>query len=163
MADKHLTIEQALTVLAATSSRLATLTADLAPARLRTRPTADDWSANEVLAHLRACADMWGGAIVAMLDEGMTTRRAINPRTWINQTNYLDLEFQPSLRDFAAQRAGLLAHLKPLPPAGWARSVTVTGGGAPLQRTVLHYAERLARHERPHIKQIERLASALRT
>ncbi len=162
MPDGSLTSERLLTLLAATPPRLAALTVDLTPAHLRTSPASDEWSANDVLAHLRACADMWGACITAMVAEDSPTLRAINPRTWINQTDYLELDFQPSLRAFTAQRAELLAILEPLPPEGWSRAATVTGAGKPLERTVLFYAEWLARHERPHLKQIERIANTLR-
>lgn len=159
---RHLTIEQALTLLEATPPRLATLTDGLAPARLRAAPSRDAWSANDVLAHLRACADMWGGYITAMLAEDTPTLRAVNPRTWIERTNYRALDFRPSLYAFATQRVELLAVLKPLPAEGWSRSATVTGAGKPLTLTVLSYAQRLARHERPHVKQIERIVTTLR-
>jgi hypothetical protein len=86
----------------------------------------------------------------------------VNPRRWIEQTDYLELEFAPSLRAFTTQRAALLTILEPLPPEDWARTATVTGAGSPLQKTVLDYADRLARHEQPHVKQIERIVKALR-
>jgi DinB superfamily len=155
--SSSLTIEQVLTLLAATPARIAALTADLTPAQLQTAPNHHEWSANDVLAHLRACADVWGGCIVTMIAEERPTLRAINPRTWIKKTDYRDLEFGPSLRAFATQRAELLAVLESLPPEGWSRAATVTGAGAVLERTVLTYAQGLARHERPHIKQIERI------
>jgi hypothetical protein len=160
--DSSLTIEQVLTLLAATPPRLAALTAGLAPARLRTAPGDDEWSANDVLAHLRACADVWGGRIAAMLAEDRPTLRAVNPRTWIKQTDYRDLEFRPSLRVFAAQRAELLAVLESLPPEDWSRAATVTGAGKVLERTVLSYAQGMARHEQPHVKQIERVVATVR-
>src|SRR5689334_7031682 len=130
-------IEQVLTMLAATPLRLAALTAGLGPAQLRTAPNPDEWSANEVLAHLRACADMWGNCIMAMIAQDRPTLRAINPRTWISKTDYLEQEFQPSLQAFATQRTDLLAVLEPLPREGWARAATVTGAGKVLERTVL--------------------------
>jgi len=160
--SSSLTIEQALSLLPVTPQRIAALTADLTPAQLKTAPNHDEWSANDVLAHLRACADTWGGCIVTMLTEGTSTLRAVNPVTWIKQTDYRELEFQPSLRAFAMQRADLLAVLAPLPPEGWSRTATVTGAGKVLTRSVLSYAERLALHERPHIKQIERIGATLR-
>ena len=162
MPSRSLVSEQVLTLLAATPPRLAALTAGLTPAALRTPPIPDEWSANAVLAHLRACADMWGGYIATMIAEDRPTLRAVNPTTWIKQTNYLDLEFQPSLGAFAVQRASLLAVLQPLPPAGWSRAATVTGAGTVLERTVLSYAQRLALHERPHIKQVARIVNTLR-
>jgi hypothetical protein len=159
--NKSLTIEQVLTLLRATPLRLAALTADLAPEELQTRPNSDEWSANEVLAHLWACADVWGNCIVAMIAGDMPTLRAVNPRTWIKKTNYLELEFQPSLRAFATQRAELLAVLSPLPSDAWERSARVSGAGKVLERTVLFYARWLAGHERPHVKQIERIVKTM--
>ena len=163
MPSRSLTIEQVLTLLAATPPRIAALTAGLAPAQLHTTPNHDGWSANDVLAHLRACADVWGNCIVAMIAGDMPTLRAVNPLTWIKKTNYLELEFRPSLRAFATQRADLLAVLSPLPIDAWERSATVTGAGKVLERTVLFYARWLAGHERPHVKQIERIVKTMHT
>ena len=58
MPSRSLTSGQVLTLLAETPPRLAALTADLSPEALQTRPTPEEWSANEVLAHLRTCADV---------------------------------------------------------------------------------------------------------
>jgi hypothetical protein len=128
MPNKSLSIEQILTVLAETPTRLETITTGLAPAQLRTAPNHDERSANDVLAHFRACADVWGGCIVAIIIEERPTLRAINPRTWINQTDYRELEFRPSLRAFATQRTDLLRVLGSLPHEDWDRAATVTGG-----------------------------------
>jgi hypothetical protein len=162
VADRALTSEQILTMLQATPSRLGVLTAGVTPEQLRAPPAPGAWSAVEVLAHMRACADVWGDCIQRMLAEDHPTLRAINPRSWIKRTNYRELAFQASLDAFAEQRHELLAVLAPLPPEGWQRAATVTGAGAPLQRSVHDYAQWLARHERPHLKQIERMAAALR-
>ncbi len=163
MPDSSPTAEQVLTLLAETPPRIEALTAGLAPAPLRVAPADGEWSANEVLAHLRACADVWGGCIAAILAEETPTLRAVNPTTWIKGTDYPDLEFRPALRAFAAQRAELLAVLGPLPPEGWSRAATVTGAGRPLTRTVLTYARWLAQHEQPHIKQVARIVETMRT
>jgi len=160
--NRTLTIEQVLTLLAETPERLAALTGGLAPARLSTRSDRDDWSANDVLAHLRACADVWGGCMAAMIAGDAPTLRAISPRTWIRRTDYLELELRPSLRSFAAQRAELLALLEPLPRAGWSRTATVTGAGSVLEQTVLFYGRWLAGHEQPHVEQVARIVSAVR-
>lgn len=162
MAKSTLTREQILAQLNATPASIAALTADLSPLQLQIAPAAGEWSANDVLAHLRACADMWGSCIARMIAEEHPTLRAINPRSWIKKTNYRKLEFMPSLRAFTQQRAELLAVLEPLPREQWLRAATVTGAGKVLERTVFTYARWLARHERPHIKQIERIANAVR-
>ncbi len=161
MPNRSLTIEQVLTLLAQTPPRIVALTAGLTPAQLHATPNQGKWSANDVLAHLRSCADVWGNCILAMIAEDTPTLRAVNPRTWIRKTDYLEQEFQPSLHAFATQRTDLLAVLEPLPHEGWSRAATVTGAGKVLERTVLSYAQWLARHERPHLKQIERIVNTL--
>jgi hypothetical protein len=100
VASRPLTIEQALSLLAETPKRIAAVTAGLAPAQLRTAPGPDEWSANDVLAHLRACADVRGNPILTIVAEDRPTLRAVNPVTWIKKTNYLELEFRPSLRSW---------------------------------------------------------------
>jgi hypothetical protein len=154
--------EGILQMLRATPDRLGQVTRGIAPDRLRATPVAGEWSANEVLAHLRSCADVWGEAIATIVTEDTPTIRAINPRTWIKRTNYVDLEFRPSLRAFASQRADLLAMLEPLRPEAWTRRATVTGAGKVLERTVLVYARWLGRHERPHLKQVESIVASVR-
>jgi hypothetical protein len=129
---------------------------------LRASPGSGEWSANEVLAHLRACADVWGGGMEQILAQDRPIIRAVNPRTWIESTDYLEQEFSPSLQAFTAQRAHLLAILEPLAPEGWLRTATITGAGKPLEWSVLHYGDRLAVHERAHLKQIEHIANVLR-
>ena len=162
MYDRPLTIGQNLSMLANTPSRLANLTEGLTPAQLRTPPEPGEWSARDVLAHLRACSDMWGKYIVMILNEDHPTFKAMNPTTWIKQTNYLEQDFHPSLQAFTAQRAELLAVLKPLPPKAWSRMATVTGAGKPRERTIRTYAQWLANHEQSHFKQIERIVNTQR-
>lgn len=162
MAGQLGTTEQLLSALAQTPARIAEITAALTTAQLHSQPAPGEWSANQVLAHLRACADVWGDCIATILSQDRPTIRAVNPTTWINSTDYPDQAFQPSLHAFAAQRAELLALLQPLAPEAWARSAHVTGAGKPLERSVRAYAQWLANHERPHVKQIQRIASGLR-
>jgi len=159
---KALPIEQFLTMLAEAPPRIAASIAGLTPAQLRAAPGPGEWSANDVLAHLRACADVWGDSTRRILAEELPTIRGISPRTWINSMDYLDLEFQPSFAAYTAQRADLLALLRTVSPEGWSRQATVTGAGKPFLKTALAYAEGIALHERPHLKQIDRIAAALR-
>jgi hypothetical protein len=161
--ERRLAIEELLTLLTEAPRRLAASTAALSPAQLRTRPRNEEWSATDVLAHVRACADVWGGCIQAIITEDGPTLRAVNPRTWIKRTDYRELEFRSSLRSFTKQRSDLLAALEQLPPKGWSRSATVTGAGAVLVRTVHFYAQWLATHERTHVKQIARIVDELNT
>src|SRR5688572_23073720 len=109
MAMSDLSIEQTLTLLAEAPRRIAEYTDGLSPAQLLRRLGPEVWSINDILAHLRSCGDMWGDGIAGILAADHPTFRAINPRTWIEQTDYPNLEFRPSFEAFAAQRAGLVA------------------------------------------------------
>lgn len=162
MYDKPFTFEQILAMLTRTPQRIAELTDGLTPEQLRASPSLGEWSANDVLAHLRSCSDVWNGCIRRLLDEDHPTLRAVNPTTYIKQTNYPELEFAPSLRAFTTQRAEILKTLESLPPEAWARSGIVTHAGSHLQRSVLTYAERMARHERTHSRQLAKIGAALR-
>jgi hypothetical protein len=159
--NKTMTVDQVIGQLEVTAPRIAELTAGLSPMQLHL-PSDGDWSANDVLAHLRACADVWGGSMSSII-EGETALRAVNPLTWIEKTDYRSLDFTRSLRSFARQRAELLDALRPAPRADWLRTVTVTGAGAPLKRDALFYGRWMAGHERAHLKQIAKMASALET
>ena len=162
MSGTALTIRQILTMLPAGPLQIAEMTAGLTEAQLQAVPSAGEWSANEVLAHLRSCADVWGKCILTILNQDRPTIRAVSPRTWIRKTNYLEQKFQPSLQAYTVQRTELLAILEPLKPRTWLRSAIVTGAGKPLELTIHAYADRMAHHERPHLKQIELITNTLR-
>jgi hypothetical protein len=79
----------------------------------------------------------------------------MDPRRWLKDTDYPDLEFRKSLRAYSKQRADLIARLEGLAPKDWVRTAIVMAWGLPLEQDVLHFADRLARHERTHVKQVE--------
>ena len=155
-----LTIKEVVVLLESTPVELANVTSSLQPDQLRL-PADGDWSATDVLAHLRACADIWGGCILSILD-GAQTLRAVNPRTWIDKTDYRSLDFGRSLLSFRRQREQLLNVLRRTPTPDWLRPVVVTGAGAPLHRDALSYGIRLARHERVHVAQVTRMVGAMK-
>ncbi len=162
MYDTPRTIDELLTMLEVAPVRLAELAEGLSAAQLVAPPAPGEWSARDVLAHLRACSDMWGKYIVQILSEDRPTIKAVNPTTWIKQTDYREQDFAPSLQAFAAQRAELLTVLKPLARDAWSRMATVTGAGKPRVRSVYTYALWLANHEHSHRRQIERIVKTLK-
>jgi hypothetical protein len=147
-----------LILLGETSSRIAELTSGLSSTPLHAPLKPGEWSANDILAHLRACAYLAGNCITAILTRDMPTLQAINPKTWVHSTHYAEQEFQASLRIFTKQRARLLSKLKPLTPEAWSRRATVISGGRAREQSVLSYAQWLASHERTHLKQFKRFA-----
>ena len=142
-------------------SSIAESVAQASPRRLRTNPTPHEWSANGVIAHLRACADVWGGCIETILAEDEPTIRAVNPRTWIRNTDYLTKDFRDSLRAFTAQRADLMAVLEPLTPTNWSRHAIITGAGSLSNGPFSTMPNGSQAIERPHIRQIRRVVEAV--
>ena len=148
-------IEQILAHLAATPQRLTLLTSGRDPVQLHAAPDQDTWSIQAILAHLRACADVWGKSILTMIAQNHPTLRYVSPRTWIRKTDYLEQAFDISLQAFTSQRADLLAALNRLALADWARAATFTGTVRGRSQTVFSYAQRIVDHERQHLEQIE--------
>ncbi len=162
MPKELLAVEQVLALLAAAPADIFAITASATPAQLRLRPAPQAWSASEVLAHLRACADVWGGAIARIIAEEQPAFRAVSPRTWIRRTDYASLDVAPSRDAFTRQRTELLTLLQPLPADGWQRRATLISAGKRSERTALAFATGLATHERQHLAQLERITAAVR-
>ena len=163
MPRELLPIEEILTRLESGPGRIASMTDDLSEAQLHIAPAEDEWSANDVLAHLRSCQDVWGGYIYRMVAEDRPTIRVISPRNYIRRTAYLTLDFAPSLAAFSKARAELVTLLKSLPPEAWQRTCIATGAGRPNDRSVHGEGDALARHERAHIRQIEAVVRLMRS
>ncbi len=153
-------ITATMRLLAETPRRLAAASQGLSPERLHARPDAETWSANDILAHLRACADVWGGGIRTMLTAAHPSLRYLSPRTYIRKTKYPAMLFEPSLKAYASQRLELLGALQPLPFASWLRGATILTGAKNKEETVFSYARRLALHEQGHCEQFEALLRA---
>jgi hypothetical protein len=161
MARQLMTMEQILSILRDTPDRLSDLTSDLTEAQLHSSPEPGEWSVTEIAAHLRSCADIWGAAIETIVGTDRPTIRAVSPTTWIRSTDYRELAFASSLQAFMTQRDRLVALLGRLPDRGWSRSAMVLGGGRPFELTVHSYADRLARHERTHWRQVAKTVKAV--
>jgi hypothetical protein len=160
-----LPIDQAtvLRLLTATPRRIAKASYGLNDERLRCKPAPDAWSANEVLAHLRACSDVWGRSIIAILTQNRPTLRYVSPRTWIRKTNYTDLTFDASFQAYVDQRKDLLKVLRALPQKDWLRGASVKAAAKFREETILSYAQRMAQHEAGHCDQVERILVLSRT
>ncbi len=159
----ELTINEVLAILRRAPTEVAATTAGVAPAVLHAPPHLGEWSATEVLAHIRSCCDVWGGCINRIVNQDTPAFRAVSPRTYIRKTNYPELAFAESFAAYAEQRAGLLAVLDALGPKGWSRIAMVTQAtGRVTPRSVVYFANRLAGHEAEHVRQITWTVAALR-
>lgn len=155
--DPHFNRAEIIVRLAEAPHRIAAATDGASNRVLRAAPAVDAWSIVDILAHLRACADVWGDAIDQILAVRRPTFKATSPHTWLKQTDYRSSDFSATMRVYRRQRAALVRQLQGLPARAWERSAIVTGCGAPLERTLTWYALGIAGHEQSHLKHIERL------
>jgi hypothetical protein len=138
---------------------VAARTAGLSEAQLRWSPGKKDWSIVEVLAHLRACTEIWSFSIYAMLAENKPVFPLLDERRWAKAAHYVIFEFQPAFQIFCLQRQELLAVLQPLDIETWARSANIEGRN----HTVFSQSRRMALHETEHLNQIQALLDNLPT
>lgn len=128
------------------------------PASVLAAPlTPGEWSGVEILAHLRACADLWGANIQAMARHRDRDIRTTDPESWPERQRYLRQTWAGSLRAFARQRAALIDELEGIGRDEWTRTITVLTWGQQYPRNILFYADRLGGHERSHARHLERL------
>ena len=146
-------IERYLSLLSNTSRRLLKATQGFDDLRLQYKIDNKAWSVNDILAHLRSCADVWGGSIEAMLAQDKPTLPYHHPRQWIKKTNYPNLLFDESFQAFRVQRKNLLNVLNNLSFEDWSCSAIIKRR----EHTVYSQTRRMALHEDIHCQQIEEL------
>lgn len=160
MNHQQAVFQTVLTMLAKTPQQIARLARGLSHQQLHRKPDADAWSAQEILVHLRACAEVWGSSIDRMLTEDHPTIRHVSPRTWIRKTDYLQRNFPDSRRAFSHRRATFVETLSRLDAMDWSRRATFTATTQGREATVLSYATRIADHEVRHLGQLQRTIRA---
>jgi hypothetical protein len=149
-------IHAVLTALSDTPKEIARITRRCSDRQLHRKPEAQAWSAQEIVAHLRACAEVWGRSIERMLAEINPTIRYVSPRGWIKRTDYLQQSFHDSLGAFSYRRVTLVKTLSELDAIDWVRRATFTATTLGREATVLSYARRIADHEAQHLGQLQR-------
>ncbi len=109
------------------------------------------WSIVEILAHVRACADVWTFSMYAMLTENQPNLPLLDERRWAKTLGYAALTFETSFNTFAAQREDLVRTLRGLSPEQWERSGQIEGRN----HSVFSQARRMALHEVEHLTQFQ--------
>src|SRR5574340_244034 len=101
-------IGKVLALLQETPGRLEAMAAKHSAAALAAQPDAKSWSAQEILAHLRACADLWTHSIYAMLAEKTPELPDLDERKWVRAAAYAEVPFKEALVVFKLQRGNLV-------------------------------------------------------
>lgn len=123
-------IEKHLKQLADTARRLAACTLHRTDEQLHAKPEPREWSASEILAHLRACDEVWTYSIYAMLAEDQPELPLLDERRWAKTARYADREFAATLQAFTLRRAELVAVLGIISIEGWSRTQHLQPGTA---------------------------------
>jgi hypothetical protein len=151
-------ISRILELLTQAPLRLEKATRGLPTTRLDLRTDVEPWSVSDILAHLRACSDVWGNSIIAMITRDNPILRYVSPRSWMNKPKYREQEFRAALQSFTQERQKLVKALADLDQAGWERRATFSGVSARQRdQTVVSYSDRIVNHEQAHLDQIESL------
>ncbi len=156
-----------LALLEITPARLAQTLEEISdPARLVARPGPGQWSALEVLCHMRDVeAEVYATRLEQLLsappDPPIVLAGAgdMNARNgaWAKERAYLAADPAAALAAFARARGENLARLEALGPADWTRGAIHPARGA---ITLFEQVERFAEHDLSHLRQLERALAA---
>lgn len=158
-----LTIDEIMAILPATVPHVASLTQGLSDTELLAQPDPGEWSANELLAHLRAAQDVLGANITRIVREDRPAWRRLSPRERQRKAGYNDWAFRAAFEAFATGRSDLLAVLEPMSAGDWERVAVVTvAPNRSMEQSARFFGDWLAGHEREHLDQMARAIDRVR-
>jgi hypothetical protein len=134
-------------------ARVSALTATVEDAVLHQRTTAEPWSVNDVLAHLRAAADVRERCIDLMATGEHLELRYVSPRSELRNVDYPERPFATNLAAFRDQREAFVRRLAGLPAEAWSLGSRIRDR----PETVESYVRYLTEHEAVHLDQIATL------
>jgi uncharacterized damage-inducible protein DinB len=146
------TVDQLLGRLAESPVRIVRAVAGMSDEQLSTAASDGDWSAAEVLAHIRAADDIISYRAHAILTRDNPPLADYNERRWAEVAGYAQEPFHESLRVFTLRRAELVNMLRQARLEDWQRV-----GAHELRGTVtlLGMMTYLVEHEEEHCAQLE--------
>jgi hypothetical protein len=146
--------KQPLQIQATTAKRLERLIKGVPSPKLRKRPTPDQWSVNEIVAHLAETEIVGGFRMRLILGSPGTPIVAFDQDVWVVSGHYKKRDPRKSLEQFRVLRDANLALLKSLAPEQW-KQYGVHAERGP--ETIEQVARMFAGHDLNHIAQIERI------
>lgn len=115
----------------------------------------DDWSAREILAHIRASSDIVVYRLYAIVVRNEPPLPAFDERRWAEVARYAQADFQTALSEYILRRASLVDMLRHIAPADWDRTGIHEVLGS---RSLRQLALSLVEHEEEHCAQLEALS-----
>lgn len=145
-------VERVVGVLEATPGQLEALLGGVSDTAAEARPGAEEWSAVEIVAHLRGSDDLLVSRLFHALIVDDVAFGEVSERRWAEVAGYQRLPLADLLRGFAARCAELVHALRGLDDADWQRAGQHATRG---RQTVLSIATHLAEHELEHLEQLQ--------
>lgn len=135
-------------------ARIAGAVARLSDTDKHLTPSNGEWSAAEILAHLRASDDILGHRLYAILTRDHPVLPAYDERRWAEIACYAQADFELSLKAFMLRRAELVSMLRQVAIKDWQRlGIHEEKGAVSLFQVVTALME----HEEQHCAQLEAL------
>lgn len=146
--------QEVLDSLIKVSQEFLTVVSDLRTSDVEYSPAATEWSAKEVLCHLRDADKIYVQRIQKMLQEDEPVLRAFTPESLAKENNYQEQNWQNVFREFMAARQELIGTFQQLRPSQWYRA----GIHQELGRINMYdIAQTITDHTRLHLEQIQKL------
>ena len=145
-------VSNVLSRLAGVPSRIARASAALTEAAKRPTTGDGEWSAGDILAHLRASNDIWSHRMHAILVRDNPPLPAYDERRWAGVAGYAQIDYASSLNIYTLQRAELVTMLRGIALDDWQRFGTHEVKGS---MTLVDVVLSLVEHEEEHCAQLE--------
>ncbi len=120
--------------------------------QLQAAPAPNTWSAQDILAHLRAADDIVTSRIYMVLVRDNPPLTAYDERRWAEVSRYHSIDFATSLSLFALRRAEVVMVLQNTNDEEWRRVGTHEVRG---QVSLFEIVQGLVEHEEEHCCQLE--------
>jgi hypothetical protein len=146
--------KEPLAVQAATPKKLERLIKGLPASKLRKRPGPDQWSVNEILAHMADTEIVGGFRMRLILGSPGTPIAGFDQDAWVIAGHYDKRDPRKSVEQFRAVREANLALLKSLTPGQWKHYGMHSERG---RESIEDHVLRFAGHDLNHLQQIERI------
>ena len=156
---ENITIQMVINLLENSPLEVKNRTLGIDAWQLQTRADPKSWSAVEILAHLHACATIWGKSIAKMIEENDPNIDDLHPRKWEKLPVFSIMSFEQSLQEFNRHRRILISRLISLSADDWGKSGWIKNK----KHTVFSQARRMALHEFDHLDQFERINTLPKT
>ena len=151
--------ERAIALLSGIPSKVWSVIAPLTEEQLRWRPGEGEWSAKEVVCHLRDAAEVYGERIRRTATEDRPLLPAYDQEAYARDRHYQEDIAPTAVQRYTEFHAPTVALLRTLSTAAWQREgVHEENGPMTLQAMVEHVVE----HETGHVEQLRRLRDGAR-